>query len=80
MYFQIQKLVFTSVPIPSHNFSLLISILSPSGSEGYKLAIQGMAHWMNHTCIKFKERENEEDYIKFVEIGGLVGLVMIAAC
>ena len=39
-----------------------------------------MAHWMNYTCIKFKVRENEKDYIKFVEIGGLVGLVMIAAC
>ena len=63
----------SSSPFPSyHIFFLFLFHFVHLGKEGYRLATQAMAHWMNHTCLKFKERENEKDYIKFVEIGGLV--------
>ena len=34
-------------------------------AEGKKVAEDAMKHWMDRTCIKFKPRTTEKDFVEF---------------
>lgn len=35
-------------------------------NEGRLLVEEAMKEWMDYTCIRFKQHENEADYVEFV--------------
>ena len=44
--------------------SILLDYLCPSDDQA-RMIYQGMKHWEDNTCIRFKPRTNQQTYVNF---------------